>query len=60
MLIFYFQVAYMPTIDGLIATPEATVIVGESLTVECVANGIPHPEYKWRKILEVVSIFDIF
>ncbi|CAH2041329.1 unnamed protein product, partial [Iphiclides podalirius] len=46
------EVAYMPTIDGLIATPETTVIVGESLTIECVANGMPHPEYMWRKVSE--------
>lgn len=49
----------MPSIDGLIATPETTVIVGESLTIECIANGMPHPEYEWRKVLTVVSTFEL-
>ncbi|KPI92489.1 Fasciclin-2 [Papilio xuthus] len=43
-------VTYMPVINGLIATPQATVVVGGSLTIECAANGMPHPNYLWRKI----------
>ncbi|XP_068629135.1 fasciclin-2-like [Battus philenor] len=46
------EVIYMPVVEDLIATPQATVVVGGSLTIECAANGMPHPEYLWRKISE--------
>ncbi|CAG4945964.1 unnamed protein product [Parnassius apollo] len=47
------EVTYMPTVDILVATPEATVVVGETLTIECVAKGVPPPEYIWRKVSEM-------
>ncbi|XP_032517988.2 fasciclin-2-like isoform X2 [Danaus plexippus] len=44
------EVITMPTIIDLTASTNSKVIEGESLTIECVADGVPHPEYSWKKI----------
>ncbi|XP_046968180.1 fasciclin-2-like [Vanessa cardui] len=48
----YVEVISTPSIVELAASPNATVALGESLTIECSATGIPHPEYGWKKILD--------
>ncbi|XP_041981359.1 fasciclin-2-like isoform X2 [Aricia agestis] len=44
------EVISVPIITGVIATPNSKVHYGGSLTIECLASGVPHPEYTWRKI----------
>lgn len=46
----------MPTIIDLTASTNSKVIEGESLTIECVADGVPHPEYSWKKIGYTVCV----
>lgn len=57
----------MPIIKGIKATPQnyidsddlvsVTVVAGNNLTIECIADGTPHPEYFWNKTLEVGATF---
>ncbi|XP_030037290.2 fasciclin-2 isoform X1 [Manduca sexta] len=44
------QVLTVPVIKNINAMPEATVGEGESLTLECIVEPMPEPEYIWRKI----------
>ncbi|CAB3255827.1 unnamed protein product [Arctia plantaginis] len=44
------QIMTPPVIQKLLASPEDTVIEGESLIIECIAEGFPIPKYNWRKV----------
>ncbi|KAM3957824.1 fasciclin-2 [Aphomia sociella] len=47
------KVMIEPKIEHIIADPEGTLIAGDTLTIECVADGIPHPDFVWRKVTNV-------
>ncbi|XP_075977012.1 fasciclin-2-like isoform X2 [Anticarsia gemmatalis] len=44
------KVMTIPVISSFTASPESTVIVGESLFIECSAEGLPDPEFIFEKI----------
>lgn len=45
----------IPVITNLEAIPDKTVTVGESVIIECKAEGFPTPEYQWSKNSAMVS-----
>lgn len=48
-----FQVTTLPEIIEIRATPGPTVMVGSYLSLDCLAEGTPHPEYAWKKLENV-------
>ncbi|XP_059062869.1 fasciclin-2-like [Achroia grisella] len=44
------EVMIEPKIEHLVASPDRTLIAGEALTLECIADGVPYPEFTWSKI----------
>lgn len=49
------QVMTTPVITQLSASPEAVLASGESLMIQCMAEGLPEPKVEWKKMPEDVS-----
>ncbi|CAH2090461.1 unnamed protein product [Euphydryas editha] len=47
------EVIATPSIKELVAFPNTTPTLGESFYIECLASGVPHPEYTFRKISDM-------
>ncbi|KAG7302020.1 hypothetical protein JYU34_013472 [Plutella xylostella] len=48
------EVILSPIIEEIRVTPNTSVVVGTTVTIECIADGFPHPEYIWTKTSEKV------
>jgi len=48
LISIYFFTAVPPTIDGEL-NEKHTVIEGETITLDCIVNGIPQPNVYWRR-----------
>ncbi|XP_031766911.2 fasciclin-2-like isoform X2 [Galleria mellonella] len=44
------EVMIEPKIKQIVANPDRTLIAGEALTLECIADGVPYPEFTWSKV----------
>ncbi|XP_050677433.1 fasciclin-2-like isoform X2 [Leptidea sinapis] len=50
------KVITKPVINELVAIPDNVAYKGASVALDCSANGIPSPTFKWRKVLKDENI----
>ncbi|CAG9788371.1 unnamed protein product [Diatraea saccharalis] len=43
------KIMIKPTLKDLVVVPDSTLVAGDTLIMKCIADGIPQPEYIWRR-----------